>query len=99
MFDLPPVIGHRGAAAYAPENTLAGFVKAAEQGVTWVEFDVRLTRDGVPVLIHDDDLDRTTEGSGLVANATLKQIKELDAGSWFGAAFALISILGIMPRS
>jgi len=88
MIDLPRVIGHRGAAAYAPENTLAGFALAAEQGVTWVEFDVRLTRDGVPVLIHDDSLDRTTNGFGPVVNATLKEIKALDAGSWFDPRFA-----------
>jgi glycerophosphoryl diester phosphodiesterase len=88
MFDLPRVIGHRGAAAYAPENTLAGFLLAAQQGVRWVEFDVRLTRDGVPVLLHDDDLQRTTDGTGPVAGATLKEIKKLDAGSWFGGSFA-----------
>ena len=87
MIELPRVIGHRGAAAYAPENTLAGLVLAAEQGVTWVEFDVRLTRDGVPVLMHDDDLGRTTNGSGPVANTSLKEIKRLDAGSWFDERF------------
>jgi glycerophosphoryl diester phosphodiesterase len=88
MFKLPRVIGHRGAAGYAPENTLAGFVHAAQQGVGWVEFDVRLTKDGVPVLLHDDDLDRTTNGVGRVAAATLKDIKKLDAGSWFDKRFA-----------
>jgi len=88
MFELPRVIGHRGAAGYAPENTLAGFTVAAEQGVTCVEFDVRLTKDGVPVLLHDDDLVRTTDGSGPVAAMTLKEIKKLDAGSWFDESFA-----------
>jgi glycerophosphoryl diester phosphodiesterase len=63
----PRVIGHRGAAGLAPENTLAGFRKAAELGVKWVEFDVHLSADGVPVVIHDDTLDRTTTGKGPVA--------------------------------
>lgn len=88
MLELPRVIGHRGAAGYAPENTLAGFVHAAQRGVGWVEFDVRLTKDGVPILLHDDNLDRTTDGAGPVAAATLKEIKKLDAGSWFDKRFA-----------
>ena len=87
MLNPPRVIGHRGAAAYAPENTLVGFQVAAQQGVTWVEFDVRLTKDGVPVLLHDDDLDRTTNGVGPVANTTIDEIKKLDAGSWFDKKF------------
>ncbi len=88
MLTLPRVIGHRGAAAHAPENTLAGFRTAAQLGVKWVEFDVRLTKDGVPILMHDDNLDRTTDGKGSVANTTLKEIKKLDAGSWFAEEFA-----------
>jgi glycerophosphoryl diester phosphodiesterase len=85
---LPRVIGHRGAAAAAPENTLAGMRVAAAQGATWVEFDVRLSADGVPVLMHDDTLDRTTNGRGRVARASLRAIKALDAGAWHGPAFA-----------
>lgn len=105
---LPPrVIGHRGAAALAPENTLAGFRKAAESGVRWVEFDVHLTADGVPVLLHDDTLERTTDGRGPVAGRSLGELRRLDAGTWFGAAFrgervptleetiALLSVLGL----
>ena len=88
MLTLPRVIGHRGAATHAPENTLAGLQMAAQQGVTWVEFDVRLTKDGVPILMHDDDLERTTDGIGPVAGTTLKDIKKLDAGSWFAEEFA-----------
>lgn len=83
----PRIIGHRGAAGLAPENTLAGFRKAAEIGLSWVEFDVHLSADGVPVLIHDDTLDRTTNGRGPVAKADLAALKRLDAGSWFDPAF------------
>jgi len=85
--DLPTVIGHRGAAALAPENTLAGFRAAASAGARWVEFDVKLSADGVAVLMHDDTLDRTTDGSGAVAAAPAAAIAALDAGAWFGAGF------------
>jgi glycerophosphoryl diester phosphodiesterase len=84
---IPRVIGHRGAAAAAPENTLAGIRKAKELGAEWVEFDVKLTRDGVPVLMHDERLERTTSGQGRVAETTLAAIETLDAGAWFQPAF------------
>lgn len=80
MLDLPAVIGHRGACAHAPENTLASFALAAELGCRMVEFDVRLSRDGVPVVFHDDTLERRTDGSGAVAAHTLAELKRLDAG-------------------
>ena len=67
MIDLPPVIGHRGAAASAPENTLAGIPRAHAVGCRWVEFDVKLSFDNVPVLMHDDRLDRMTDGEGFLA--------------------------------
>jgi glycerophosphoryl diester phosphodiesterase len=85
---LPAVIGHRGAAACAPENTLAGLRAAAALGCTWVEFDVRLSGDGVPLLCHDPALDRTTDGTGKVSARSLAAIRELDAGGWFAPAFA-----------
>lgn len=85
---LPRVAGHRGAAAYAPENTLEGFREAARRGIGWVEFDVKLTADGVPILFHDDKLDRTTNGRGPVAAARFDDIRRLDAGSWFAPRFA-----------
>lgn len=85
---LPRVIGHRGAAAHAPENTLAGFRKAAELGARMVEFDVKLTRDGVPVVLHDDTVDRTTDGTGAVRDLGFAEIRALDAGGWFAPAFA-----------
>jgi glycerophosphoryl diester phosphodiesterase len=84
---LPRVIGHRGAAAAAPENTLAGIRKARELGVTWIEFDVKLTKDDQAILFHDERLERTTNGRGPVAAATLAEIERLDAGSWFHPAF------------
>lgn len=86
--DLPQIIGHRGACAYAPENTLASIRKAAAQGARWVEFDVRLTREGDLVLMHDEDVKRTTNGRGRVVDLTLADIGALDAGAWFGGAFA-----------
>lgn len=67
MLQLPKVIGHRGAAAYAPENTLASFHEAKKRGATWVETDVKLTADGVPILMHDESLRRTTDIDLLVA--------------------------------
>lgn len=89
---LPPLIGHRGACGYAPENTIESVRTAAELGAQWVELDVKLTKDGVPIIFHDEDLDRTTNGSGPVMLATYEDIKQLEAGSWFGDSFAGIQI-------
>ena len=85
---IPRVYGHRGAAASAPENTLAGVRRAAAVGAGAVEFDVKLTADGVPFCLHDDTLDRTTDGKGDAGRLTLAELERLDAGSWFGPAFA-----------
>lgn len=89
---LPPVIGHRGAAAYAPENTIESILTAVEMGVKWVELDVKLTKDMVPIIFHDDDLDRTTNGHGPVAEMNFNDIRDLEAGSWFSDSFAGIKI-------
>ena len=89
---LPKVIGHRGAAAYAPENTLESIHTAADMGVEWVELDVKLTKDDIPIIFHDETLDRTTNGSGKVAETNYDDIKQLEAGSWFGESFAGIKI-------
>ncbi|HEX9770607.1 MAG TPA: glycerophosphodiester phosphodiesterase family protein [Kiloniellales bacterium] len=86
-FRLPPVMGHRGAAAHAPENTLASIRRAAGAGATWVEFDVMLTADGVPVLFHDDSLERVTGEPGLMAETPYSRVARLDAGAWFAPAF------------
>lgn len=81
-------IAHRGASAAAPPNTLAAFEKAIELGADGIEFDVHLSADGVPVVIHDFSVDTTTDGSGHVASLSLAQLKELDAGSYFDPIFA-----------
>lgn len=88
MLNLPPVIGHRGVAAHAPENTLAGFRAARALRCRWIEFDVRLTADGALVVCHDDTLDRTTNGRGRISKMPLAAIRQLDAGDWFGIGFA-----------
>lgn len=89
---LPRVIGHRGAKAYAPENTIESIETAASLGVEWVELDVKLTRDNVPIIFHDEELDRTTSGTGLVAQTTYEDLRDLDAGSWFGDSFSAARI-------
>jgi glycerophosphoryl diester phosphodiesterase len=86
--NLPPVIGHRGAAARAPENTLAGFRLAKSVGCTWVEFDVRLTADGAPVICHDDAVSRTTSGLGRISKLPLATVQQFDVGSWFDTSYA-----------
>ncbi len=78
---------HRGASALAPENTLAAFQEAADLGCDWIETDVRLTSDLVPILIHDDTVDRTTDGRGAVGEMEIHSIRSLDAGSWFARRF------------
>ncbi len=79
----PLVLAHRGASAYAPENTLAAFNLAFEMGADGIELDIRLTQDGVPVVIHDDTVDRTTNGRGVVKTMTLEEIKQLDTSYKF----------------
>ena len=77
------VIGHRGNAAHAPENTIESFAQAVSLGVDALELDVRLTRDGVPVVIHDQTMARTTNRAGSVADLTLYEMRRADAGAWF----------------
>jgi glycerophosphoryl diester phosphodiesterase len=84
----PRVMGHRGAAAEAPENTLVSIRHAADCGLAWVEFDTMLTGDDVPVLFHDDALARTTGAPGLMAETSFAELDGLDAGAWFGPGFA-----------
>ncbi len=82
----PKIIGHRGGGTLAPENTLAGIRKAAELGFGGVEFDVMLSADRVPFLIHDETLERTTNGRGRVAATPYAMLASLDAGAWFSPA-------------
>ena len=84
----PLVIAHRGASGSAPENTMAAFSLAVEQGAQVIELDVHMTADGYPVVIHDPTVARTTDGTGLVREKTLAELRRLDAGSWFETRFA-----------
>jgi glycerophosphoryl diester phosphodiesterase len=79
---LPLILAHRGASAYAPENTIAAFRLAHELGADGIELDVQLTRDKIPVVIHDDTVERTTNGKGRVCDLTIAEIARLDAGAW-----------------
>ncbi len=94
------VIGHRGACAYFPENTMASFRGALGLGADMIEFDIQLSRDGIPVVFHDERIDRCTDGSGTVAEHSLAELKQLDAGSWFAKRYegeripALEEVLG-----
>lgn len=85
---VPWVVGHRGAMGHAPENTMTSFETALQLGADMLEFDVRLTKDGVPVVVHDANLDRTSNKSLYVADLNVKDLLELDAGSWFDLRFA-----------
>src|SRR5439155_7022002 len=82
------VIAHRGASAYATENTEASFDQGIALGADALETDVRATRDGVLVLIHDAQVDRTTNGHGPVADLTWEEIRQLDAGNWKDSRYA-----------
>ncbi len=84
----PLNVGHRGASALAPENTLAAFREARAVGADGIEFDVQFSRDRQLIVFHDKELERITGIHGLVAEKTLAELKQLDAGSWFDAKFA-----------
>jgi glycerophosphoryl diester phosphodiesterase len=84
----PAVCAHRGAGRLAPENTLAAFRVGASHGQSMFEFDVKLSADGKPFLLHDATLDRTTSGRGAAGSAALAELAQLDAGSWHGPAWA-----------
>ena len=81
------VIAHRGASGHAPENTLAAFKRAVALGATFIETDLQLSRDARFVAIHDDKVNRTTNGHGKVQELSLAELRRLDAGSWFGSEF------------
>lgn len=84
---LPLVLGHRGASHDAPQNTLAAFALARQMGADGVELDTSLTRDGIPIVMHDLDLDKTTNSSGPILSLDLAEVKKLDAGSKFSPKF------------
>jgi glycerophosphoryl diester phosphodiesterase len=81
------IFAHRGNSSEAPENTLPAFRGAQQAGVAGVELDVQLSKDGVPVVIHDERLERTTTGTGWVGDHSLAELKQLDAGRWFGPTY------------
>lgn len=83
VFAQPLIIAHRGAMGYAPENTLAAFSLALEKGSDAIELDLRMTRDGVPVVLHDASINRTTNSKGDIFELSYAEIRNLDAGSWF----------------
>jgi glycerophosphoryl diester phosphodiesterase len=84
---VPPPVAHRGDSTRAPENTIPAFAKALALGVSRLELDVRFTADGVPVLMHDRTLTRTTDGVGPISALTYAQLQTLDAGSWFSPEY------------
>jgi glycerophosphoryl diester phosphodiesterase len=89
---LTRVFGHRGSAGTHPENTMAAFEEAARVGAEGIEFDIQLSKDGIPVIIHDETLDRTTDGNGWVKDFTFDELQRLDAGSWFDGQFRGVQI-------
>lgn len=89
------VVAHRGYSSQAPENTLAAFEKAIDAGADMIELDITLSDDGHFIVIHDDTLDRTTDGRGFIAHHSLEQIKRYDAGSWHSPEFAGQKLLTI----
>lgn len=84
----PVIVGHRGASGLAPENTLAAFQIAIDLGIDGIELDVQRSADGELVVFHDDNLERTSNGTGLLREKAWSELQKLDAGSWFGAQFA-----------
>jgi len=83
----PLIVAHRGASSYAPEHTIAAYELALAQGADLIEVDIHLSADDQPVAIHDLTLDRTTDGTGPVRERTVRELKRLDAGGWFGPEF------------
>lgn len=94
--NMPKVIAHRGASGHAPENTGAALKTATKMCASWAEVDVTVSSDGVAVIFHDSDLDRCSNGQGLVIKKTLNELKTLDAGSWYGPEFSGEKILTLM---
>ena len=90
---MTTIIAHRGASFLAPENTMPAFELAHQMKAEGIETDIQLTSDNIPVIIHDENIKRTTNSSGLVKDLTYNQLKGLDAGSWFSAKYAGASVL------
>ncbi|WHY16802.1 glycerophosphodiester phosphodiesterase [Paenibacillus sp. G2S3] len=84
-------IAHRGASGYAPENTIPAFELAINMKTDYIELDIQLTKDRVPVVIHDETINRTTNGMGYVKNFTLEELSKLDAGTWFNEQYPMFA--------
>jgi glycerophosphoryl diester phosphodiesterase len=89
---VAPPVAHRGASGAAPENTIPAYRAALRAGVTRLDLDVRFTRSGVPVVMHDSTVDRTTDGTGRVSGMSLAELRSLDAGSWFAPEFTGVKV-------
>tara|TARA_B100000700_G_C14973160_1_gene822492 strand:+ start:651 stop:1403 length:753 start_codon:yes stop_codon:yes gene_type:complete len=85
---LPKIIGHRGIKGLAPENTVNSIIKAIDLKIKWIEIDVKISKDKIPILLHDDLLDRTTSGTGKPIDWLYKEILKLDAGNWFAKKYS-----------
>ncbi|MBC3872799.1 glycerophosphodiester phosphodiesterase [Undibacterium flavidum] len=92
MWPYPKVVAHRGGGSLAPENTLTAMQCGLDYGFRAVEFDVMLSKDGVPVLMHDPDFGRTVAGTGSVATTLAQDLLQMDAGSWFDPRFAQVHV-------
>lgn len=88
QYSFPICIAHRGASAYFPENTLLSMKKAKEMGALWVEFDVNLTKDNIPVVFHDETLERIAHVNQRISDLTRDEIKDIDVGSWFNPLYS-----------
>ena len=86
--NLPRIIGHRGVKDLAPENTIFSINEAIKYKLEWIEIDVKISKDNIPFLLHDDLLNRTTSGSGYPYQYNYEEIKNLDAGKWFDSKFS-----------
>ncbi|MFC4558737.1 glycerophosphodiester phosphodiesterase [Virgibacillus kekensis] len=93
---MTKIIAHRGASAVAPENTMSAFELAYRAGAEGIETDVHLTRDNIPVLMHDERVNRTTNGTGYIKDYSFAQLQQLDAGSWFASRFKDSRVLSLM---
>ena len=94
--NIPKIIGHRGAAGLAPENTLSSIKKAYKSGLVFIEIDVKVTKDNIPILLHDDTIDRTTNKLGKCSNYNFDELSNLDAGSWFNKKYKNEKILSLV---
>ena len=92
---LPKIIGHRGACGLAPENTMSSLIKASLLKLSFVEIDVKISKDSIPILLHDDDLSRTTNGNGLCCKYDFDKLSMLDAGKWYSKEFENERILSL----